>query len=198
MRRVALLVGAMLAALVALSGVATISEAAGGYTTRVSVDSSGVQGNSTSLSMGGKTFISADGRYVAFTSHATNLVPGDTNDTYDVFVHEFEPDTTALRVVRTVPDEGTMDVPRGITVKANFSERVYDVEANFKLYREGSSTPVAAVVTPVEDTNDKKWVLDPDGSLKAGTIYIAKVLSGVQDKVGHDLDQNTTKGALNR
>ena len=112
MRRVALLVGAMLAALVALSGVATISEAAGGDTTRVSVDSSGVQGNSMSLSMGGKTFISADGPYVAFTSQATNLVPGDTNDTYDVFVHEFEPDTTALRVVRTVPDEGAMDVPR--------------------------------------------------------------------------------------
>ena len=72
------------------------------------------------------------------------------------------------------------------------------MEANFKLYRKGSSTPVAAVVTPVEDTNDKKWILDPDGSLRAGTIYIAKVLSGVHDKVGHDLDQNTTKGELNR
>ena len=53
---------------------------------------------------------------------------------------------------------------------------------------------MAAVITPVEDTNNKEWVLDPDGSLRVGTIYIAKVLSGVQDKVGHNLDQNTTMG----
>ena len=30
--------------------------------------------------------ISADGRYVAFCSDASNLVPGDTNGKYDVFV----------------------------------------------------------------------------------------------------------------
>ena len=30
--------------------------------------------------------ISADGRYVAFISAASNLVPGDTNGTFDVFV----------------------------------------------------------------------------------------------------------------
>ena len=32
--------------------------------------------------------ISADGRYVQFTSWATNLVPGDTNDWQDVFVYD--------------------------------------------------------------------------------------------------------------
>ena len=32
--------------------------------------------------------ISADGRYVAFLSEATNLVPGDTNGIKDVFVHD--------------------------------------------------------------------------------------------------------------
>jgi len=32
--------------------------------------------------------LSADGRYVVFHSAATNLVPGDTNDFYDVFVHD--------------------------------------------------------------------------------------------------------------
>ena len=31
--------------------------------------------------------ISADGRFVAF-SQADNLVPGDTNDELDVFVHD--------------------------------------------------------------------------------------------------------------
>jgi Tol biopolymer transport system component len=32
--------------------------------------------------------ISADGRYVAFMSLAANLVPGDTNETEDVIVHD--------------------------------------------------------------------------------------------------------------
>lgn len=32
--------------------------------------------------------ISSDGRYVAFTSDATNLIPGDTNKKYDIFVKD--------------------------------------------------------------------------------------------------------------
>jgi len=55
-----------------------------GATERVSVGSSGAQGNDMSLS----AWISADGRYVAFDSAATNLVAGDTNGYQDVFVHD--------------------------------------------------------------------------------------------------------------
>jgi len=58
-----------------------------GVTTRVSVDSSGNQGNSVSFSPSISS-ISSDGRYVAFCSWATNLVAGDTNDALDVFVHD--------------------------------------------------------------------------------------------------------------
>ena len=46
-----------------------------GTITRVSVSSTGEQGNGDSLSPS----ISEDGRYVAFLSKATNLVAGDTN-----------------------------------------------------------------------------------------------------------------------
>lgn len=59
-------------------------------TTRVSVASDGAQANSES----GEPAISADGRYVAFDSAASNLVPGDTNVTFDVFVHELATGTT--------------------------------------------------------------------------------------------------------
>ena len=55
-----------------------------GTTTRVSVGSGGTQGNSFSYRLA----ISADGRYVAFDSTATNLVPGDTNGTDDIFVRD--------------------------------------------------------------------------------------------------------------
>ncbi|MBN1891115.1 MAG: carboxypeptidase regulatory-like domain-containing protein [Thermoflexales bacterium] len=58
--------------------------AAGGVTTRVSVASNGAQGNRGSV--GGS--ISADGRYVAFYSIASDLVSGDTNNASDVFVHD--------------------------------------------------------------------------------------------------------------
>ena len=32
--------------------------------------------------------MSADGRYVAFESASSNLVPGDTNEAYDIFVYD--------------------------------------------------------------------------------------------------------------
>jgi hypothetical protein len=53
-------------------------------TTRVSVDSAGIQANGDS----DQPSISTDGRYVAFVSYATNLVPGDTNGSTDVFVND--------------------------------------------------------------------------------------------------------------
>jgi hypothetical protein len=56
-------------------------------TLRVSVASDGTQGDATSGEYG-LTAISADGRFVAFDSDATNLVSGDTNGFTDVFVHE--------------------------------------------------------------------------------------------------------------
>ena len=55
-----------------------------GETALVSADSSGVMGNSTSQ----KSSISADGRFVTFSSNATNLVTGDTNAQYDVFLKD--------------------------------------------------------------------------------------------------------------
>jgi hypothetical protein len=57
----------------------------GGTTTRASVGVSGVEAS------GGGSFlprITPDGRWVAFESGATNLVAGDTNGVYDVFVHD--------------------------------------------------------------------------------------------------------------
>jgi Tol biopolymer transport system component len=59
-----------------------------GQTTRVSVSSSGTQGDRASAFVKVKPAISADGRYVAFMSSATNLVPSDTNNENDIFVHE--------------------------------------------------------------------------------------------------------------
>jgi hypothetical protein len=61
-----------------------------GTTVRVSVDSNGNQSDAHSYT----AVISGDGRYVAFASDATNLVPGDTNGKLDVFVHDMVTGTT--------------------------------------------------------------------------------------------------------
>ena len=58
-----------------------------GETTRVSVASGGTQANSSS----DYPSISADGRYVAFESYASNLVSGDTNESNDIFVVDWDP-----------------------------------------------------------------------------------------------------------
>jgi hypothetical protein len=54
-------------------------------TERISVANDGAEGNGSSDFL---AFISNDGRYVSFESMASNLVPGDTNGTWDVFVHD--------------------------------------------------------------------------------------------------------------
>lgn len=54
-------------------------------TQRVSVGSNGAQGNNASY---GLSQISANGRYVASQSFATNLVANDTNGTWDAFVRD--------------------------------------------------------------------------------------------------------------
>lgn len=55
-----------------------------GVTTRIGVATSGAEGDSESLPVA----ISADGRYIGFSSYSTNLVPGDTNYTWDAFVRD--------------------------------------------------------------------------------------------------------------
>jgi Tol biopolymer transport system component len=56
--------------------------------TQVSVDLAGSEGNAGS----GAPSISGDGRYVAFESSATNLVPGGSDGSIHIFVHDRDAD----------------------------------------------------------------------------------------------------------
>ena len=71
-------------------------------TTRVSVTSAGSQSNGSSYSYWAT--ISADGRYIAFTSYASNLVNDDTNNEPDVFLHDRE---TAITTRVSVLSDGS-------------------------------------------------------------------------------------------
>lgn len=68
-----------------------VRDLAAGTTTRVSLGASGTQGNAGSSDPA----VSADGRYVAFSSAASNLVSEDTNAVDDVFIRDRVAGTTA-------------------------------------------------------------------------------------------------------
>jgi Tol biopolymer transport system component len=86
-----------------------VLDRATGVTERVSLDSAGVQGNNDSLGAS----ISSDGRFVAFTSDADNLVPGDGNFDVDVFVHDRQTHTTTRASVRTDGTETGLELGSG-------------------------------------------------------------------------------------
>ncbi|MCB1885463.1 MAG: tandem-95 repeat protein, partial [Geminicoccaceae bacterium] len=88
-----------------------------GTTERVSVAGDGTEGNRYSF----LPSLSADGKLVAFESLADNLVPGDTNDAFDVFVAEVgQPNANAAP--NAVDDAFSVGEDAGATalaVKAN-------------------------------------------------------------------------------
>jgi extracellular elastinolytic metalloproteinase len=79
-----------------------VHDRATGATERVSVDSVGKEGNRISR----LPAISADGRFVAFESAASNLVPGDTNRVGDVLVRDRAAGTTERVSVDSAGLEG--------------------------------------------------------------------------------------------
>jgi Tol biopolymer transport system component len=95
-----------------------------GRTTRVSVGPGPVEAAAaTAAQRAGGSFapsVSSDGRYIAFESDATNLVPGDTNGVRDVFVRDRQP---ALSLSPSPLDFGTVGVgesvpPGTITIRS--------------------------------------------------------------------------------
>lgn len=102
-----LAVGMALVGAVPASGIAQDR----GTTTLESVSSSQEHGDHLSVDPA----LSADGRFLAFTSFATNLVPGDTNDAEDVFVRDLQTGTTERVSVAGNGEQGN-DVSSGASV----------------------------------------------------------------------------------
>ena len=81
-----------------------------GATSRVSVPNLADQPTLGSEANSGSGFpeISADGRYVAFESSASNLVLGDTNGIQDIFVHDSQTGATSRVSVPNLADQPTL------------------------------------------------------------------------------------------
>jgi hypothetical protein len=60
---------------------------------------------------------------------------------------------------------------------------------NFKLFKKGSTTKIAATVSYNADTDTA--TLDPTNNLRRGLTYKAVVTTGAKDLAGNRLDQTT-------
>ncbi|MFN0205455.1 MAG: TolB family protein [Planctomycetota bacterium] len=134
-----------------------------GLTEIVSRSSSGTQGNSESYDPS----ISADGRIVAFMSYASNLVVGDTNGTFDVFVHDRQ---TGLTEIVSISSSGTLG--------NNYSyEPSISADGRFVAYRSNASNLISG------DTNGFPDVFVHDR--QTGLTEIVSISSsGVQGNYG--------------
>jgi len=106
-------------------------------TTRVSVGPAGIQANSSSSDPS----ISADGRYITFSSRAGNLVAGDINIVEDVFVFDRTTSTTTLVSVG----------PAGIQASAASYEPVISGDGRYISFYSDAGNLVAGDTNAVQD-----------------------------------------------
>jgi hypothetical protein len=98
-----------------VAGSAAPAVGAAPSTQRVSVSSASAEANGAS-GLGGVA-ISANGRYIAFISDASNLVPGDGNGVADVFVRDMRLHTTERVSVSSAGVEGNgATIPQGLAI----------------------------------------------------------------------------------
>jgi WD40 repeat protein len=98
-----------------------VHDRAAGITERVNVNSSGVEANDWSWGPS----ISANGRYVVFGSLADNLVLGDTNLSWDIFVHDRWDGQGENSIYLTGPTTAPIGAPIDFTWQATRGDSNY-------------------------------------------------------------------------
>jgi Tol biopolymer transport system component len=106
----------------------------------------------------GPASISADGRYVAFMSRSTNLVPNDTNDSSDIFLRDRQTGTTTRVSVG----------PGGVQADGGSGSPVLSSNGKFLAFQ---STASNLLSTPTNSSLGDIYVRD----LAAGTNELASV-----------------------
>ena len=161
-----------------------------GQTTRVSVAGDGSQGNGGSLDPS----LSADGRFVAFTSSSSNLVPDDANKKLDIFVHDRQTGQTTRVSVASDGSQGndTCDYPSisadgRFVVFSSYSTNLVPSDTNnmwdvFVHDRETGQTTRVSVASDGTQANDKSYYsyssLSADGRFVAFGSYATNLVPG--------------------
>ena len=178
-----------------------------GQTSRVSVASGGTEGNGESRSPA----ISADGRYVAFRSLASNLVTNDTNNGNDIFVHDTQTGHTS-RV--SIASDGTEanDDSGGVAISADGRFVTFysaatnlvsnDNNARRDIFVHDTQTGTTTRVSVASDGTESNWnswnpAISADGryitfSSEATTLVSDDENGTTEDIFLHDTQTQTT------
>jgi hypothetical protein len=166
-----------------------------GTTERVSVRSNGDEGDGGSY----RAVLSADGRFVAFESDATNLVFGDTNQSTDIFVRDRQNATTRRVSVDSAGNEanpgGSFDPALSADGKVvAFSSRADnlvagDTNLTYDVFVHQRGSGVTTRVSVDSAGNQSAWgsvhpALSADG-------HVVAFESGAQDLVAGDTNWKT-------
>jgi uncharacterized repeat protein (TIGR01451 family) len=183
-----------------------------GTTERVSVSSTGRQGDADSGLLNGMSgpSISADGRFVVFDSEATNLVKRDTNGTADVFLNDrLTGTTTRVSVSSTGAQasgrEGTISADGTHVAFTSASDNLVPGDTNFSddVFVRDLATGVtvrASVATDGTQGNNSSSqpALDGNGHVVAfssAADLVPNDGNGTVDVYVHDLDTGVTETA---
>jgi Tol biopolymer transport system component len=128
---------ALAALLLAFLGPAAALAHPPGTTQRVSVSSQGTVGDDDSV----LAAVSADGRFVAFWSFASTLVPGDTNGSTDVFVHDRLTATTE-RVSVTSRERQATGGDQGGVLDTNWGRPAISADGRFVAFASSATNLV--------------------------------------------------------
>jgi Tol biopolymer transport system component len=168
-----------------------------GATERVSVSSAGAEGNDVS----DLSWISADSRYVSFTSDATNLVAGDTNAVADVFVHDRQTGATERVSVSSAGAEGD-DSSGASPISADGRFVVFMSDATnlvagdtngymdvFVRDRQAGTTERVSVSSAGAEGNDEVWGAIPYTSADGRFVaFLSKATNMVPDDTNNAWD----------
>jgi len=144
-----------------------------GTTERISVATGGAQANDRSFFPA----ISADGRFVAFSSEASNLVAGDTNNLADIFLHDRQDDTTVLIT-------GPAEFNTGITII--FVAPIISPDGDFVGFRSNADDLVPG------DTNNSfdSFLIDRDTLIEERSSVSSSEVEGNSDSGRPSISSN--------
>ena len=149
-----------------------------GDTERISIASDGTEANDASSNVS----ISSDGRYIAFESNATNLVPNDTNIKSDIFVHDRINPTTERVSIST----------GGVQANGDSFFAAISSDGRFVAFSSEASNLVADdtnnqidIFVRDRDNSDTKLLIGPvEFNTGSGFFIVAPVISPNGDFVG--------------
>jgi WD40 repeat protein len=190
-----------------------LHDRASGTTERVNVDSSGNQSDGDYFD-NATPAISADGRFVAFASAASNLVAGDTNGVVDVFVRDRVNGTTERVSIDSTGMEGNLDSGFVGTVAISSDGRIVafasyasnlvagDANATTDIFVHDRATGITERVSVdssgAEANGGSSWpVIDAAGQVVAfqssATNLVANDMNHADDIFVHDRSSGATE-----